>query len=129
MIVVKPVTEAWLLPKKKAMNTILPDMPLPMGLPSDIFHWSFPLSERMGELHTREINAERDLNDLICAAISPVRPFGYVHAYTAGSQKSIKGHFSLFIIDQSHIGGALHKYQSTGAGKNIIVVLCGRMTP
>ena len=82
-----------------------------------------------GELHTREINAERDLSDLICAAISPVRPYGYVHAYTAGSQKSIKGHFSLFSVDQSHVGGALHKYRSTGAGKNIYVVLCGRMTP
>ncbi len=31
-----------------------------------------------GELRTREINAERDLSDLICAAISPVRPFGYM---------------------------------------------------
>ena len=82
-----------------------------------------------GELHTREIDAERDLSDLICAAISPVRPFGYVHAYTAGSQKSIKGHFSLFSVNQSHVGGALHKYCSTGAGKNIYVVLCGRMTP
>ena len=32
-------------------------------------------------------------------------------------------------MDQSHVGGALHKYRSTGAGKNIYVVLCGRMTP
>ena len=69
----------------------------------------------------RAINAERDLNDLICAAISPVRPFGYVHAYTARSQKSIKGHFSLFSIDQSHDSGTLHKYHSTGAG--IILML------
>ncbi len=67
------------------------------------------------KFNTREINAERDLSDLVCVAISPVRPFGYVHAYTAGSQKSIKVHFSLFRIDQSQVGGALHKYHSTGA--------------
>jgi hypothetical protein len=87
------------------------------------------ISSKNGEHHVRRINAEKDLDDLICAAISPVRPFGYVHAYTAGRQKSIKGHFSLFSVDQSHVGGALHKYRSTGAGKNIYVVLCGRMTP
>ncbi len=85
--------------------------------------------EKNGEFHTREINAERDLDDLISAAISPVRPFGYVHAYTAGSQKSIKGKFFLFSIDQSHVGRALHKYRTSGAGKNIYVVLCGRTTP
>ncbi len=96
-----------------------------------IGHISLMISfvRKNGELRTREINAERDLSDLICAAISPVRPFGYVHAYTAGSQKSIKDHFSLFGVDQSHVGGALHKYRSTGAGKNIYVVLHGRMTP
>mgnify|MGYP006194651551 CR=1 FL=1 len=56
-------------------------------------------------------------------------PFGYVHAYSAGSQKSIQGHFSLFSVDQSHVGGALHKYRSSTGGKNIYVVLFGRMTP
>ncbi len=30
-----------------------------------------------GKLYT-SINAERDLDDLMCAAISPVRPFGYM---------------------------------------------------
>eukprot|EP00956_Cyclotella_meneghiniana_P013882 scaffold20351_cov43-Cyclotella_meneghiniana.AAC.2 len=36
-----------------------------------------------------DFNPDRDLDDLICAAISPVRPYGYVHAYQGGSQKSI----------------------------------------
>ncbi len=74
-----------------------------------------------GEIRTREINAERDLDNLICAAISPVRPFGYVHANTAGSQKSIKGHFSLFSVDQSHVGGALHKYCTSGAERTFML--------
>ena len=66
--------------------------------------------DRQGNRKTRCIDSERDLDDLVCAAISPVRPFGYVHAYSAGSQKSIQGH-SLFSVDQSHVGGALHKYR------------------
>ena len=74
-------------------------------------------------------DAERDLTDLLCAAISPVRPFGYVHAYSGGCQKQIKGHFSLFSVDQSHVGGVLNKFRDDGGSKNIYVVLCGRMTP
>ena len=74
-------------------------------------------------------NSEKDLTDLLCAAISPVRPFGYIHAYSGGSQKQIKGHFSLFSVDQSHVGGVLNKFRDEGGAKNIYVVLCGRMTP
>ena len=74
-------------------------------------------------------DAEKDLTDLLCAAISPVRPFGYVHAYSGGCQKQIKGHFSLFSVDQSHVGGVLNKFRDGGGSKNIYVVLCGRMTP
>ena len=72
---------------------------------------------------------EKDLSDLLCAAISPVRPFGYVHAYSGGCQKKIKGHFSLFSVDQTHVGGVFNKFRDEGGSKNIYVVLCGRMTP
>ena len=47
---------------------------------------------KYGEMKTRYIDTERDLDDLICPAISPVKPVGYDHIHTAGSQKSIKGH-------------------------------------
>jgi hypothetical protein len=41
---------------------------------------------RNGKHHVRQIDAEMDLDDLICVAISPLIPFGYVHTYTAQSQ-------------------------------------------
>ena len=58
------------------------------------------------------MDAEHDFDDLICADICQVRPFDYIHVYTTGSQKSKKGHFSLFGVDksQSRVGGALNKY-------------------
>lgn len=37
--------------------------------------------DRQGNRKARCIDSERDLDVFICAAISPVRPFGYVHAY------------------------------------------------
>lgn len=80
------------------------------------------------------INVEEQLDDMICATISPVRPFGYIHGWSGGKQKSLTGHFSLFSVDQSHVGGVLNKYKNVGnaemqPSKNVFVVLCGRMTP
>jgi hypothetical protein len=82
-----------------------------------------------GRIQERQIDHENDLEDLVCAAISPVRPFGYVHAYTGGCRKQIKGQFSLFSIDQSHVGGVLNKFRTDRGSKIIFVVLCGGMTP
>lgn len=70
-------------------------------------------------MHIRNINVEQDFDDVICSAIIPVQPFGYIHAYTAGRQKSIKEHSSFFSVDQLHVGVALNNYRSTTAGKNI----------
>jgi hypothetical protein len=85
---------------------------------------------KLGELQEKPIDPEKALDDIFSAAISPVRPFGYVHAYTGGSQKCITGHFSFFSVDQSHVGGVLNKYRNIkNVAKNIFIVLCGRMTP
>ena len=48
----------------------------------------FPGGELPGG-DSRAFDPDVHLDDLICAAISPVRPYGYVHAYQGGSQKSI----------------------------------------
>ena len=72
---------------------------------------------------------EHNVSDLLCATLSPVRPHGYVFAYSGGSQSSIQGHFSFFEMDQSHMGGVMNYFQHTGANPNIYCVLCGRMTP
>jgi hypothetical protein len=71
---------------------------------------------------------EEDLDDIICAAISPVRPFGYVQGWSGGKQKSLAGHFSLFSVDQSHVGGVLNKYKNVGnsemqPSKNMFLVI------
>ena len=56
--------------------------------------------DESGVEHTMTINPEEDLSDLLCSAISPVRSFGYIQAWSGGSQKSITGHFSLFSVDE-----------------------------
>jgi hypothetical protein len=73
-----------------------------------------------GDVHTREIDAENDLDDKLSAAISPVRPFGFVHAFTGGSQKSIIAIILFFSVNQSHLGGVFNKFNNANAGKNIL---------
>jgi hypothetical protein len=63
-----------------------------VGHVPDVIHFH----DKNGNVENRRIDAEIDWDDLICTSIGPVRPFGYVHAYTGGSQKSVKGHFSIF---------------------------------
>ena len=59
-----------------------------------------------------------------------MRPFGYVHAWCGGKEKSLEGHFSFFSVDQSYVGGVINNYNSIrNTAKNIFIVLCGRMTP
>jgi len=71
-----------------------------------------------------------ELSNELKALLAPVRPYGFVFAYTGGHQKSVKGHFAFFETDQSRIGGALnHMRKELGVANNMYVMLCGRMTP
>lgn len=83
-----------------------------------------------------EYNLERDIieNEILCNTISTIRPWGFVQAWTGGKSTSLKGHLSLFSVDQSHVGGVFNKYKNSGnsekqPSKNVFVVLCGRFTP
>jgi hypothetical protein len=77
---------------------------------------------KSGEVKERRICVEKDIDDIFCSAISPVWPFGYVHAYSGGKQKSIKGHFSFFSVDQSHVGGVLNKYKISKMSQKIFLM-------
>ncbi len=56
------------------------------------------------EVKAQNINAEQDLDDLMCTANSPVSSFGYVHDYTAGSQKSFQGHIFCSLLISCMLG-------------------------
>ena len=72
---------------------------------------------------------EEDLTDILCAFLSPVRPYGYCFAYTGGAHKSLRGHFFFYETDLEAVGGAMEQFQRTGASPHVYAVLCGRMTP
>jgi hypothetical protein len=93
---------------------------------------SFPAEiefvNKEGETVTRKIE-ENELTDILKAMMAPVRMYGYVFAYSGGSQKSIQGNFQFFEMDQNKIGAVMSHLNQAGIGEHIYVVLCGRMTP
>jgi hypothetical protein len=61
--------------------------------------------------------------------LAPVRPYGCVFSYTGGSQKSIKGNYQFFEMDQNRLGAVVNHLNQAGIGEHLYCVLCGRMTP
>jgi len=55
-------------------------------------------------------NDNDDVTEDMCAILSPVRPFGYIFAYTAGAHRAIRGHFSFFEVDLTHTGTVIHYF-------------------
>ena len=47
----------------------------------------------------------------------------------AGAQKSVMGNITFYEMNQTHMGAAIHQYQSTCANKHLLCVLSGRFTP
>lgn len=81
-----------------------------------------------GREQYRDIDVE-ELPDEMRALLAPVRPYGYVFAYSGGSHKSIQGHYQFFETDQSQLGGVLNHVRDMGVPKDMYIMLCGRMTP
>ena len=85
-------------------------------------------TDKDGNKRIRKIE-DTELTDLLKAMLSPVRPYGYIFAYTGGSHKSIQGNFQFFELDQNRLGAVIAHLNQAGISEHIYVVLCGRMTP
>jgi hypothetical protein len=51
--------------------------------------------------------------------MAPVRPYGSIFAYTGGAQKSTRGNYHFFEMDQNRIGGVIHQLNKSGFGEHI----------
>ena len=81
-----------------------------------------------GQRVTREVEDE-ELTDTLKAMVAPVRPYGCVFAYSGGAQKSLRGNYQFFEMEQNRLGGVMNHLNQAGIGEHIYCVLCGRMTP
>jgi hypothetical protein len=66
--------------------------------------------------------------DILKAMVAPARPYGCVFANSGGAQKSVRGNYQFFEMDQNKIGGVINQLNKSEIGEHIYCVLCGRMT-
>jgi hypothetical protein len=76
----------------------------------------------------KRIIKDHEVTDILKAMMAPVRPYVSIFTYTGGAQKSIRGSFQFFEMDQNRIAGVIHQLNKSGFGEHIYCVLCGRMT-
>ena len=94
-----------------------------IGSLPQVLEWT----DKDGKKRIRTIK-DSELTDLLKAMLSPVRPYGYIFAYTGGSQKSIQGNFQFFELDHNRLGAVIAHLNQAGISEHIYVVICGRMT-
>ncbi len=97
-----------------------------MDLSLDQCHMYY--SGQLPMLRKSRVIAEDEITNLLKALMAQVRPYGSIFSYTGGAQKSLRGNYQFFEIDQNRIGGVIHQLNKSGIGEHICCVLCGRMT-
>ena len=70
-----------------------------------------------------------DISDEMRVLVAPIRPYGYMFAYTGGSHKSVHGQFCYYETDQPSIGGVMNHLNSVSAPSSMYIMLCGKTTP
>ena len=111
----------------KATKTTPPKFAIANGFVIGSFPQVLEWTDKDGKERIRAIE-DSELTDLLKAMLSPVRPYGYIFAYTGGSQKSIQGNFQFFELDHNRLGAVIAHLNQAGISEHIYVVLCGRMT-
>ncbi len=83
---------------------------------------SFPqkieFAKKEGNRKARNIS-NNDLTDLLKAMLAPVRPYGCVFAYSGGSQKSIKGNYQFFEMDQNRLRAVINHLNQKSISEHI----------
>ena len=70
-----------------------------------------------------------ELNSVELALITPVSKYGYVHTWTGGKQKNLKGVLSYFCVSEEKIAWAVLQLEKLGLNGHVVVLMTGKMTP
>ncbi len=59
---------------------------------------------------------DNELTDLLMAMLAPVIPYGCEFAYSGESQKSIKGNYQFFEMDENRLRAVINRLNQAGIG-------------
>jgi len=116
------------LKKKKPSSKVPPKFAIANGFAIGSFPKVIPVATGPRRGRHRKINTEdeNDVSDVMRTLISPVRPYGYVIAYTGGKHAQIKGHYQFFEMNMERTNAGMHALSQNET--NVHVMLCGPMT-
>ena len=77
----------------------------------------------IGQLPQYVINKEID--DILAAALAKIRIFSNVYSFSAGAHKSIKGHHVFFANNPQHVGASFEYMLKFGLAHEIYIMICG----
>jgi hypothetical protein len=113
---------------KKALKKTPPKFAIANGFLIGSFPKEIKFFNKEGQRVTRKVEDD-ELTDTLKAMVAPLRPYGCVFAYSGGAQKSLRGNYQFFDMDQNRFGGVINQLNQAGIGEHIYCVLYGRMTP
>ncbi len=113
---------------KMASKKTPPKFAIANGFVIGSFPQEIKFFNKEGQRVTRKVEDD-ELTDTLKVMVAPLRPYGCVFAYSGRAQKSLKGNYQFFEMDQNRLGGVINQLNEAGIGKHIHCVMCGRMTP
>jgi hypothetical protein len=113
---------------KKPTNTKPPKLSIANGFVIGAFPNKIKIASgpNKGMMRNIDVENEDQVSEIMRALVSPVRPYGYVIAYTGGKHQSIKGHYQFFEMNTEKINAGMHALSRNQC--NVSVMLCGPMT-
>ncbi len=64
-----------------------------------------------------------ELTDTLKAMVAPLRLYGCIFAYSGGAQKSLRGNYQFFEMDQNRLGRVMNQLNQAGIA-SIYIVCC-----
>ncbi len=105
-----------------------PKFAIANGLVIGSFPQEIKFHNKEGQRGKRKVEDD-ELTDTLKTMVALLRPYGCVFAYSGGAQKSLRGNYQFFEMDQNRLGKVMNQLNQAGIGEHIYCVLCGRMTP
>ncbi len=88
-----------------------PKFAIANGFVVESFPQEIKFFNKEGQRVTRKVEDD-ELTDTLKAMVALLRPYGCVFAYSGGAQKSLRGNYQLFEMDQNRVGGGDKSPQS-----------------
>jgi hypothetical protein len=96
-----------------ASKKTLPKCAIANGFVKVCFPQKIKFFNKEGQRVTKMVEDD-ELTDTLKAMVAPLRPYGFIFAYSGDAQKSLRGNYQFFEMDQNRLGGVMNQLNQAG---------------